>query len=111
MKKIISLAVAMFMFITGTTVFAQMGSDTVTKEVGEAPIKITSTDSLEKALINVKSRIEIPANLDIFESSSYVNDEKTYYNFSWRDADYNASLNISCDYKGRITDYYRYSND
>lgn len=111
MKKIISLAVAMFMFITGTTVFAQMGSDTVTKEVGEAPIKITSTDSLEKALINVKSRIEIPANLDIFESSSFVNDEKTYYNFSWRDADYNASLNISCDYQGRITDYYRYSND
>ncbi|MFA7637017.1 MAG: hypothetical protein WCX81_04565, partial [Monoglobales bacterium] len=110
MKKITSLAVLVVLVLSlSTSVFAQTPLP-VDKETTLAPEKPSPSMSMEQALISVKSKIEVPSSLDIFESSMYTNNNKLTYNFYWRDKDYKSSLQIMSDSKGRITDYNYYSD-
>ena len=112
MKRIICLLLAMLMLCAGTAVSANeraLVSKVASSSKGEGGI--AEKADMESALISVKSKITVPSELDVFESSSYMNDNKTILNFNWRDKDYKAYMQISCDDKGRINNYYYYSED
>lgn len=76
---------------------------------GGAPA-MAADGGMEAALVSVKSRIDIPAELDIFNSSTYTDDNKTTYSFTWRDAGYKANVSVAADGDGHITAYDYYSN-
>ncbi len=92
MKKIIAILLS-FMMIVPTAVFA----DT------------TTSNELENALVTVKSRVEIPSELSVFESNISEYDDKVYYNFEWYSSEHEKGIGVSADKKGRIRDYYNYS--
>lgn len=94
MKKTISILLATIMVVTGLTAFA----DTST------------SDAMEKALIAVKTKIEVPAEFTEFSPYTNQNNGKTYYSFNWSKKDGSANMEISCDSEGRVTSYYFYDN-
>ena len=65
----------------------------------------TEAETMEKALINVKSKVEIPAELTEFSSGSYNNGYNDIFNFNWRDKESGDGIYISCDSEGRISEY------
>lgn len=91
MKKIISLILALLMVVP--TAYA----DT------------TVSGDLEKVLIAVKSKIEIPAELSVFESYISETNGKSYYNFDWNAPDYSESATIRADEEGNIQSYGTYT--
>lgn len=66
---------------------------------------------MEKALIAVKSKIDVDASLSVFESEVTKYSGKTNYNFMWNDENYEKSVSVSCDSMGRIINYYNHSLD
>ena len=92
MKKIISFLLV-FVLFTVNFVFA----DT------------TSSAELQKVLVLVKSKIEVPTELSEFESHISNYNDIVYYNFDWHSPDYEKSLSVSADSEGHITNYNNYS--
>ncbi|MBQ3022530.1 MAG: S-layer homology domain-containing protein [Clostridia bacterium] len=91
MKKIVAIVLVLLMLVP--TAYA----DT------------TASGELEKVLVSVKSKIEIPTELNIFESHISEYREQVYYNFDWHSPDYEKSVSISADEEGHIRDYYVYT--
>ncbi len=94
MKKLISVILAMIMLIIPFGVLA----DTSTSQ------------GIEKALIAVKMKITVPAELTEFSNYVSERNDKVFYNFDWSDKEYNQSMSVSCDSEGRITSYNYYKN-
>lgn len=69
----------------------------------------TASDELKEALLAVKGKIDIPAQLSEFESNVTKYGGETYYNFDWHDTSYEKSLTVSADKNGRIISYYNHS--
>ena len=89
MKKIIAIMLS-FLIIMPTMVSA----DTIVSA------------ELENVLISVKSKVEIPAELSVFENNVSEYNENKYYNFEWHTPNYNKAIGISADSEGHITNYY-----
>ncbi len=92
MKKIISILLVTVMVLSGIPVFAD----------------IDDSKAMENVLINVKSKVDIPAEFTLFNPNSYTEADKAYYNFNWSKEDGSANIDISCDWQGRISRYYFY---
>ena len=90
MKRILSFVMCVMILCTAMGVSADTSSAT----------------EMEGVLLNVKSKIYVPDNLTEFGSGVNVNGDKTGYQFFWSDKDRNETLEISCDDKGRINNYY-----
>ena len=95
MKKVVSLLLALVMLLTSLCVSA----DTALSE------------EMEKALIRVKTLVDVPSELDEFSSFVTTNGDKKSYSFEWRNKDYSGSMFVSCDDEGRITSYYNYRGE
>ena len=66
--------------------------------------------SMESALISVKSRVDIPAELTLFESRTYTDAAETWYSFEWTAPDREKQLHITTDEDGHIIRYYYYDD-
>ncbi len=93
MKKVVSLLLITVMLLSSLCVSA----DTALSE------------DMQKALIRVKSLVDVPSELDEFSSFVTTNGDEKSYSFEWRNKDYSKSMSVSCDNEGRITSYYNYS--
>lgn len=69
------------------------------------------TDRMQKALVSVKTKVDIPGELTEF--TPYANEYrgKVSYTFSWQKEDGSASTEIVADESGRIQNYYFYDRD
>ena len=94
MKKIISLLLSVVIVISCVSVFAD--SD--------------SSAKMETVLINIKSKVDIPAEFSEFSPYAYEQNGKTYYTFEWSKEEGNGYIEVSCDEQGRINRYYFYDN-
>ena len=94
MKKIICVVLAVIMTISSIAVFADDSAST----------------AMETALAAVKSKIAVPEGLSVFSPHTNMADGKTTYDFTWRDEDYNSSMEVSCDGEGRIFSYCFYDS-
>lgn len=70
------------------------------------PTFAAESSNLEEAILNAKSKIEIPSSLSEFDSNIYTSDEGTYYNLTWNDEDNNTRIEITVNDKGDIYSYY-----
>ncbi len=91
MKKFIALLLAVFMLVP-----AAYADSTVSGE-------------LETVLVAVKNKIDVPDELNVFESNISEYNEQVYYNFDWYSPDYEKSMSVSADKEGNIRHYYDYS--
>ncbi len=91
MKKLIAIILSFLMLVP--TAYA----DTV------------ASGELEKVLVAVKSKVDIPTQLNIFESNISKYGEQIYYNFDWHSPSYDKSVSISADEEGHIRSYYVYT--
>lgn len=94
MKKIICIVLAVIMTISSIAVFADD----------------SASAAMETALAAVKSKITVPEGLSVFSPHTNMADGKTTYDFTWRDEDYNSSMEVSCDGEGRIFSYCFYDS-
>ncbi|MBQ7901500.1 MAG: S-layer homology domain-containing protein [Clostridia bacterium] len=67
-----------------------------------------TADTMEKVLVEVKQKLDIPAELTRFESNVNTYDNKVNYDFMWLDESMQDSLSVACDAEGRISSYYYY---
>lgn len=71
----------------------------------------TDTSQMQEALLSVKAKIDIPAELTNFESSTSEYDDGTVsYSFSWNNEDYTKRINVYSDQEGHIHSMNRYDN-
>lgn len=94
MKKILSLILVLVMLVM--PIGAMADADT--------------SQGIEKALIAVKMKINVPSELTEFSNYVSERNDKVFYNFDWSDEEYNQSMSVSCDSEGRITSYNHYKN-
>ena len=95
MKKLVCALVALSLFMPCITVF----SDTAVSE------------DMEKVLIEVKKKIDVPDELTDFSSGMNThNGNEKIYEFYWN-SDSGKSLSAGSDDKGRIKYYYHYTQD
>lgn len=94
MKKLISVILAMVMLMTPFGVLAD--SDT--------------SQGIEKALIAVKMKVNVPNDLTEFSNHISERNGKVFYNFDWSDEKYSQNMSVSCDSEGRITSFNHYKN-
>lgn len=67
---------------------------------------------MDKILISVKNKVDIPDELTEFNTNYYTDELGiTSYSFSWEDKESNNSINIETDADGNITNYYRSCSD
>lgn len=66
---------------------------------------------MEKALVSVKSKVEIPSELTEFESSMYNQENNKSYVFRWHTEDGEKEIEVTTDGEGHIDRYYYYNND
>lgn len=93
MKRILSVVLTAALVLMNTAVFADNAS------AGE----------MKEALIKVKEKIEIPAELAVFESTSEVMDDEMHFSFTWRNGDdYSRSIRVGTDQYGNISEYNYY---
>ena len=69
------------------------------------------TDKMQEALVSVKSRVDIPADLTEFTPYSNENRGSINYTFSWRNENGSSNAEIVADEKGRIKNYYTYNRN
>ncbi len=67
------------------------------------------TDKMYSALVTVKGRVDIPADLTEFTPYSNENRGSISYTFSWCNKDGSANAEVVADEKGRIKNYYSYN--
>lgn len=114
-KKIFAAAIAAAL-LAGTVpaVFSAYAVTTAAATSVSAE-KEDDSDTMEKLLVEVKSRIEIPEELTEFEFSKSGKGSVTYYTFRWStpdDADESRSLSVSISGDTIINyDYSEYSTD
>lgn len=89
MKKITAIIVSLMMVFAALPVFADGGEN-------------------EKALLTVKSKVDITEDMTEFEYSKNTSDGKDYYYFQWSDEDGNKNISVAADSEGRIENYYSY---
>lgn len=89
MKKIISLVLCILILFSSVAAIADGAEATNVQDV----------------LLKLKSRITVPSDLTEFSTSNWTQNEKTVYDFLWRTPDYEKSMSVSCDDKGRILNY------
>ena len=77
--------------------------------MGCIPAMAAGSD-MEAALITVKSRVDIPAELTTFESRTETYDGETTYSFEWSAPDSELELRITADKDGHIVRYYYYDD-
>ncbi|MDO5397444.1 MAG: S-layer homology domain-containing protein [bacterium] len=108
MKKLLSTLIVITMLASGTAQAAPVSAvsaDTAAK----ASVSVTDSKSMEKALLNVKSRIDIPAELTEFSGGASDFDYRSGYSFTWRDKENERSISVQSDSEGRILNYSYYS--
>lgn len=93
MKRILSLMLVLIMCLSTANVFAA-----------------EEASRMQEALVNVKSRIDIPKETENFESGSRSVNGRTYYDFYWHDDNHDTGVTVQCDAMGRISSYYSYIN-
>ncbi len=93
MKKIISILLTCVMIVTSALVF------------GDG----TTSEAMERVLIAVKTKVDVPERFSEFSPYSFEQDGKLTYEFKWSTEDGREYISVSCDEKGRICRYY--SND
>ncbi len=114
MKKLLSTLIIISM-LSAAAPFAM--AETSNSAVAPTAVSVTDSEAMKTALINVKSRIDVPAELSEFSgnASSYENDGIDYgssgYIFRWNNPDNSKSLDIYCDTLGRIGAYYYYDRN
>lgn len=101
MKKILSFLLVM-------AVLASMSI-----ELFANPGEATNTEEMEKVLIAVKQKIDIPEKFTEFTPSAreVYDTGKMTYEFSWYDKEGNGNVSVACDGEGRITRYYFYDSE
>lgn len=70
------------------------------------PAFAANSDGTEAAIIDAKSKINIPAELSEFDSYIYTNGDITNYTLSWSKADGSSHINTTINNMGDITEYY-----
>ncbi len=72
----------------------------------------SSSKEMEKVLLAVKEKVEIPTELTEFTPRTFehMKQDKKSYSFMWSDKKGNSYMEVTCDDKGRITNYYFYDN-
>ncbi len=70
------------------------------------PAFAADSDGTEAAIINAKSKIDIPAELSEFDSYIYTNGDITNYTLSWSNPDGSSHINTTINNMGDITEYY-----
>ncbi len=95
MKKILSILLVFAVMLSSVNVFA-----------------FTDNSLMEKVLIEVKSRIDVPIELTEFNASerskASMDDNGTpikYFQFEWSDLNYDKYLSVQADADGNITEY------
>ena len=71
----------------------------------------SSAANMEKVLVSVKSKVDVPDSFNEFDSNVNVSGDKTNYMFFWSDKDRSRTLEVVCDDFGRISNYYYYGNN
>ncbi len=94
MKKTIGILLALVMIVSYIPVLAD----------------VDISQNMETVLLNVKSKVDIPEKFSEFSPYSYEQNGKAYYTFDWSKEDGKGNISVSCDEKGRITNYYFYDN-
>lgn len=96
MKKIISLLLCAAVTLGASAALAD-GNEQVSA-------------NMQNVLERVKTLVDIPAEFSEFESSVYSGEDITSYTFYWHDKENKESIQVQCDDKGRISEYW-YSSD
>ncbi|MCD8049451.1 MAG: S-layer homology domain-containing protein [Clostridia bacterium] len=91
MKRLTAVILAIAMIFSVNVVFAETGG-------------------AESVLIKVKEKIDVPEELTEFEYSEQTYSGSVIYSFSWRDEDFNSSIDVTTDKDGNITYYYAYTS-
>ncbi len=91
MKKILCITLTILMVLSSFTALAK--------------------DNMADVLATVKAKVEIPAELCEFESSTNARKDKTTYRFNWYTENREKSLSVTATDTGIITNYDYYSND
>lgn len=104
-RRLISAALSVLLAVSAVpcvTVFSEDFSSQEEESSSQAE-ENAETTALRSAIQDVKSRVDIPQELDKFEYETKTEYETTYYNFAWfriDDTRYDSS-----DYEGRGVDY------
>lgn len=109
MKRAICILLCICMNLTmlPTSVYAK---DTTVAEEAQANEK-GSTKNLEKSIVAVKSKINVPKKLSEFEYDYFTDYSNSYWQLLWHDEDYTEKISVNCDDKQNISSYYYYSED
>lgn len=75
------------------------------------PAFAADSDKMKTALAGVKTRVEVPAELSVFRSSSSDYNGDVQYSFSWSSEDYKDRIRVTSDSEGRIINYDRYADE
>lgn len=109
MKKLFSTLIIITMLASGA---AQAAPVTATAQAGST-ISVTDTKAMEKALLNAKSRIDIPEGLTEFSAEAVdLSTYKSYtppqtgYRFKWSEKEGDLSFYIFTDTEGRVLNCY-----
>ena len=105
MKKLFSTLIIIAMLASGA---AQAAAVTV-PEPAKTSVSVTDTKAMEKALLNAKSRIDIPEELTEFSAEAFdinmnntLNPAQTGYRFKWADKEESTTFYLCTDTEGRI---------
>lgn len=109
MKKLFSTLIIITMLASGA---AQAASVTAPAQT-ESTISVTDTKTMEKALLNAKSRIDIPDGLTEFSAEAVdlsmyqsCTPQQTGYRFKWSEKEDGLSFYIYTDTEGRVLNCY-----
>lgn len=67
-------------------------------------------DAMQNVLISVKNRVDIPAELTEFVTSTGQTGNKNEYRFEWSDKENNRSISVEADSAGHILNYSEYND-
>lgn len=110
MRKLLSTLIVVAM-LAATAAQAAPITEVAVDTVSESYVSVTDSQAMEKALLNVKSRIDIPAELTEFSGSASDYGYSAAYTFTWRDKESKYRLSVHADKEGRILDCYYSSPD
>lgn len=100
MKKLLSALIIISMLAAGAAQAAPAIEAPAASTAAAA--SVTDSKAMEKALLNTKSRIDIPAELTEFSGSASDYEGSGGYSFNWRDKEAEYALYVQTDSEGRI---------
>ena len=56
-----------------------------------------TADTMEKVLVQVKQKLDVPTDLTEFSGNVNTYDSRVNYEFAWTDEKMSSSLNVVCD--------------